>query len=145
MDIQCSSKLKKYFKEINNKIKDTHNLAEKARLKSLDPEKKVEVPLAKNMAERVVGLISVVCSDIVDTNLTDRIVELENEYGLLDWRVGFKIAEEVAKEKFCKFKDRQEAIEIGIRTGFAYLTDNIKSVLATVLTYYNWFHSLHKT
>ena len=36
--------------------------------------------------------------------------------------MSFIIAEEVANQKFCKFKDKKEAMEIGIRTGFAYHT-----------------------
>ena len=79
------------------------------------------------MAERVVGLISVVAPQLAGTNLTARIQELEEQYGMLDWRVGFSIAVEVAKEKFATFKDKREAMEVGIRVGFAYLTLGIVS------------------
>jgi DNA polymerase II large subunit len=79
------------------------------------------------MAERVEGLISDKAPQIVGSGIIKRINQLEEGLGTLDWRVGFKIAEEVAKEKFCKFKDKKEAIEIGIRVGFAYLTIGIVS------------------
>jgi hypothetical protein len=36
--------------------------------------------------------------------------------------VAFKIAEEIAKEKFCKFTNQLEAIDAGIRVGFSYIT-----------------------
>ena len=127
MVIATTPHMQKYFDDLNNHIAKCYSLAEKARKKGLDPEEEVPIPLAKNMAELVVSLISVVSPQIIGTPITPRIIELEQEYGLLDWRVGFKIAEEVAKEIFCKFNSKQEAIETGIRVGFAYLTLSIFS------------------
>ena len=102
-------------------------MASKARKKGYDPDDAVEVQLAKNMAERVVGLISVIAPQIVDSGVVERIIELEKEYGALDWRVALKIAEDIAKEKFCKFKDQEEAMSVGIRAGFAYVTVGVVS------------------
>ncbi len=127
MAIKASKEIKNYFKEIEKKIEKTYTIAKEARAKGLDPTDEISIPLAKNMAERVVGLISVVCPKITNSDVPKRISELEKEYGQLDWRVGFKIAEEVAKEKFFSFKEKKEAIEVGIRTGFAYLTLGIVS------------------
>lgn len=123
----ASEKINKYFDVLNNQVQQAFEIATEARQKSLDPEDKVEVSLAKNMAERVVGLISVIAPQIVNCGVVERIIELEKQYTSLDWRVALKIAEEVAKEKFCKFKDKKEAIEIGIRTGFAYHTVGVVS------------------
>ncbi|MBU0457276.1 MAG: DNA polymerase II large subunit [Nanoarchaeota archaeon] len=125
--MKASPEIKRYFTKIGQEVKKSYEVASKARSKGLDPEKEVSIPLAKNMAERVVGLISVVSPQIAKTNITERIAELEKEYGQLDWRVAFKISEEVAKEKFYKFSDKKEAIEVGIRVGFAYLTLGIVS------------------
>jgi len=125
--MKTSPEIKKYFKSINDEVKRSYDLANIARKKGFDPDDKVSIPLANNMAERVVGLISVLSPQIEKTKVPERIIELEKEYGQLDWRVGFKIAEEVAKEKFCKFEDKKEAMEVGIRVGFAYLTLGIVS------------------
>ncbi len=125
--MKTSPKIAQYFKDIEAGVQKAHKLATAARQKGLDPENEVSIPLAKNMAERVVGLISVVYPKITETKVTQRIEELEKEYGMLDWRVGFKIAEEVAKQQFCEFENKQQAIEIGIRVGFAYLTLGIVS------------------
>ncbi len=116
-----------YKKALQQSVKKCYELAGQARAKNLDPERIVPIPLAENMAERVVGLISVVAPQITNTGITRRIIELENEYGLLDWRVGLVIAEEVAHQKFCTFETAKEAIEVGIRVGFAYLTLGIVS------------------
>ena len=119
---ECSDEMKSYFDEIVEEVNVEFKIASEARKKLLDPNEKVEISLAKNMAERVVGLISTVAPQIIDSNVVGRIHELEEEYGILDWRVAFKMAEELAKQELCKFKNEKEAIEIGIRTGFAYIT-----------------------
>ena len=125
--VEASAKIKQYFEQIEGEVTRSYKVAEAARAKGLDPEDHVSIPLARNMAERVTGLISTLAPQLVGTKMTERIQELEKTYDLLDWRVGFKIAEEVAKENFCKFTDKKEAMEIGIRVGFAYLTLGIVS------------------
>src|SRR3989338_10643094 len=122
MLIATTPHMQKYFDDLNNHIAKCYSLAEKARKKGLDPEEEVPIPLAKNMAERVVGLISVVAPQIATTALPQRIFDLEKEYGFLDWRIGLRIAEEVARQQFCSFSTKEEAMEVGIRVGFAYLT-----------------------
>jgi DNA polymerase II large subunit len=111
-----------YFDELEKETLLTYNLALKARKKGYDPDVKPEIVLAKNLAERVIGLISVCAPQLRDSGAIKRIVELEKEFGILDWRVAFQIALEVSQEKFCRFVDKREAMEVGIRTGFAYVT-----------------------
>jgi DNA polymerase II large subunit len=114
--------MKEYFEEIDKKIQSAYKVATEARKKGYDPISEVEIPVAKDMAERVEGIISTVAPQIIGKGIPKRLRELEKKYGILDWRVSLVIAEEVAKEKFCKFKEKLEAIEIGIRVGFAYHT-----------------------
>ncbi len=122
-----SKEMKKYFEQIRTIVLKEYKIANEARKKGFDPEEKVDSPLAENMIERVEGLISTVAPQLIGSGATDRMFELEKEYGVLDWRVSLVIAEEIAKEKFCKFKDKKEAMEVGIRTGFAYHTQGIVS------------------
>ena len=126
-DIACSPRIKKYFDYLDDNTQKAHKVAVKARAQHYDPEDFVEIKLAKNMAERVVGIISVVAPQIVGSGVVERIIELEKEYGSQDWRVAFKIAHEIAEQKFCEFKDKTEAIEVGVRTGFAYVTVGVVS------------------
>jgi len=116
------NRLKKYFDKLEKETHAAYKIALKARSQGYDPELKPEIVLAKNLAERVIGLISVVAPQIADSGAIKRIAELEQKYGSQDWRVAFKISLEVAQEKFCKFQDKREAMEVGIRTGFAYVT-----------------------
>ena len=119
--------MKKYFEDIDRNIERIYCIAEEARKKNVDPVGNVEIPLARDMAERVVGLVSVIAPQIKDTNIVPRVHELEETYGKLDWRVSLKIAEEVAQGKFCKFQNQIEAMEVGIRIGIAYVTNGVVS------------------
>ncbi len=123
----ASDKTKKYFDSLKKDALKQYELATLARKKNFDPKDYVEVKLAENLAERVIGLISAVAPQLAEAGAIDRILELEKEYSPLDWRVALKIAHEIAEEKFCSFKDRKEAIEVGIRTGFAYVTLGVVS------------------
>jgi len=120
--MEKSKDIQSYFEKIDQEVIKGYNLAKQARSKGYDPTENVEIMLAKNMAERVEGLISVASPQIVGKGISQRIMEFEKEYGKLDWRVALSIALEVAQEKFCKFDSKNEAIDIGIRTGFAYVT-----------------------
>ncbi|MEA3378990.1 MAG: DNA polymerase II large subunit [Nanoarchaeota archaeon] len=120
--MEASLDIQKYFKKINDEVIQVYDIAQKAKSKGYDPDDEVTVPLAKNMAERVEGLISTVAPEIIGKGIVKRIQELEKKYGSQDWRIALIIAEEVAKEKFCKFESQKKAIEVGIRFGFAYVT-----------------------
>jgi len=120
-----SKEIDAYLKDLEIQLRSCYKVAAEARKMGFDPEERVDIPIAKNMAERVEGLIREVAPQLVGSKMTKRISELENEYALLDWRVGLKIAEEVATENFCKFDSKKQAMEVGIRVGFAYLTGGI--------------------
>ncbi|MEM2031461.1 MAG: DNA polymerase II large subunit [Candidatus Pacearchaeota archaeon] len=114
--------MREYFKEIEKKVKEAYEIAKEARLKGYDPKEKVEIDLATSLAQRAIGLVSLMYPQLKGSKVEARIKELEEQYGFLDPAVALKIAEEVAKEKFCKFRSLLEAMDAGIRLGFAYLT-----------------------
>jgi len=119
--------MQQYFKELEDKAKVVYSIAEQAREKGLDPISRVEIPLASTLAERVTGLISTIYPQIRNSGIEKRIRDLEKEYGLLDPAVALTIAQEISKEKFCKFKSLLEAIDAGIRVAFAYITLGVVS------------------
>ncbi|MDP3992477.1 MAG: DNA polymerase II large subunit [Nanoarchaeota archaeon] len=116
-----------YFKDIEKKTKEVYAVAEEARSKGLDPVDKVEIPLARSLAEKVVGLIATVYPQMNDSGIMERIIELEKKFGKLDPAVCLQIAEEIAKQKFCEFASLKEAIEAGARMGIAYITLGVVS------------------
>ncbi|MEM3091217.1 MAG: DNA polymerase II large subunit [Candidatus Pacearchaeota archaeon] len=119
--------INQYFKYIEQETKKIYDIAEKAREKKLDPIPKVEVTLARSLAEKVIGLISTIYPQLNEPKIVERILDLEKQYGKLDTMVSFIIAEEIAKQKFCKFASLLEAIEAGVRVGFAYITLGVVS------------------
>ena len=120
-------KTENYFKNIKSQVDLIYDVAQKARAKGFDPVDEVEIPLAMSMAEKVVGLISTMYPQMKDSGISKRILELEEKFGKLDPTVVFKIAEEVSEQKYCKFENLIEAIDAGIRIGFAYITLGVVS------------------
>jgi len=120
--MEASEQVQEYFRRLEKETHESYEIAGRARKKGFDPEKRVDIPVAKGVAQRVEGLISAVAPQIMKSGVAERIIELETEYGSLDWRVALKIAEEVAKQKFCKFDDTLKSMETGIRVGLAYIT-----------------------
>src|SRR3989338_1003806 len=93
-----------YFAMLEDQVKVCYSVAEEARTKGLDPLDKVEIPLARSLAEKVVGLISVVYPQVNDERITNRILELEKEFGALDYGVALRIAGEIPKKNFSTLK-----------------------------------------
>lgn len=116
-----------YFKNLRREVDKVYAMANEAKAKGYDPDDKVEIPLAMTMAEKVVGLISTIYPQMRDSKIAERILELEEQYGKLDTTVPFKIAEEIAKQKYCKFESLLQSIDAGIRVGFAYITLGVVS------------------
>ena len=123
--VDASKDMELYFESISKNLKEWYVLATKARKQGKDPEQKVDITLANSMAERVEGLVSVIAPQLANSNMTKRLHELEKKYPPQSWEIALLIAVEVAKEKFCKFKDKKESIEMGIRVGMAYSTAGI--------------------
>lgn len=119
--------IEKHFKVIGKEVDRCYQIGREARKKGLDPVSDVETPIATTLAEKAIGLISVLYPQLNNKKSVNRILELEEEFGKLDPGVAFRIAEEIAKEKFCKFEDLMQGIDAGIRVGFAYLTLGVVS------------------
>ncbi len=122
MTKELSAGVKKYFDIIDSEVSRAYDFANKAKSSGVDIDDRVDIILAKNLFERVVGLVKVVAPRLDEGRVVGRLIELEKEYGSQDWRVAFKISYEAAIQSFCKFKDEREAIEVGLRLGMAYIT-----------------------
>ncbi len=119
--------IKTYFRNLKQEVDRVYDFANEARKKNLDPVSEVEIPLAMNMAEKVVGLVSTLYPQMIGSGIDKRILALEKKYGKLDPAVCLQIAEEVAKQKFCKFSSLIEAINAGAKIAFAYITLGVVS------------------
>ena len=79
--MKTSPEMENYFGLIEKNLLNAYDLATRARKKGLDPEETVNIPLAKDMAERVTGLISSVAPQILESNINERNKELEKGGG----------------------------------------------------------------
>lgn len=127
MTIVASKKIHQYFDSLKTNTMKLHNLANEAKKTGIDPQLKSDIPLAASVAERVEAIMGSISPNLVGSGITTRISKLEQQYGFGDWRVALVLANEIADEKFCKFTEKIEAINIGIRTGFAYITQGTVS------------------
>jgi len=112
-----------YFDKIEKGVALAYEIANAARKKGKDIKDIVEIPLAKNLFERVEKLVGAVKPELINSGLAQRLEEIDKKYGSGDLRVALEIGYEVAQGKFCKFVDKREAIEVGIRVALAYITN----------------------
>ena len=106
-----NQKTEQYFKNLKSQVDVLYEVINNAKKKGIDPVDSIEIPLAMSMAEKVVGLVSVIYPQMQGSGIAKRILELEKKHGKLDPAVSFSIAEEVAKQKFCEFESLLQAID----------------------------------
>ncbi|MDY6789181.1 MAG: DNA polymerase II large subunit, partial [Candidatus Nanohaloarchaea archaeon] len=115
-----------YFERIEEKTEEAYSVAREARRQGKDPEKKVDIPVAEDLAAKSEGLISAsMHPELEDSGVQDRIRELEEEYGKNDERVALVIGKEIAENKFYEFEEFVDSIDAGLRVGLAYMTGGI--------------------
>ena len=76
--VTASENMQKYFNKIEEDVSIAFTKAQEAKKLGFDYEKEVEITLAKNMAERVIGIISVVAPQMKNSGAAERIIELKD-------------------------------------------------------------------
>ena len=110
-----------YFDRLEAETHHLYDIANEARSKGLDVETKTEVPLAKDLAERVEGLVG-------PEGVAQRIKELETD--ITREEVAFEIAAEIADGTFELTGEKAKFNEEGrcdqaLRTALAILTEGV--------------------
>ena len=105
-----------YFRSLEEGVKRAYSIALKARSRGFDPELEPEIPFAKDMAERVEGLVG---PKGVAPRIRELVEEMSNE------EAAIKIAGEIVKGKFGKFEDNEKTAEQALRTSLALITEGI--------------------
>ncbi len=116
-NVAVSANMQKYFSELQREIDNCYKIAEKARKKGLDPETKVEIPQAMDLAARVEQLVG-------PENIAPKIREVTKKITNREL-VSLDIAKYIASGKKYKFKTPEEALDQAIRTGLAILTEGV--------------------
>ncbi|MEM4272706.1 MAG: hypothetical protein QXH30_03885, partial [Candidatus Bilamarchaeaceae archaeon] len=97
-------------------LEKAYSLAEACRAKGLDPEKHVEVPIAKDVAARVEELVG-------PRGISQMIRELEHS-GMPRTEVAFVVVEKIVKGEIIQ-GDQRTLIEQAVRTGVSILTEGV--------------------
>ena len=95
-----------YFNDLESKLKHEMDIANEARSRGRDPKPFVDIPLAKDLADRVENLIGV-------KGTAERIRILEETMSREE--VALAIGRDVAQGVVGSFESKQEAIEGAIR------------------------------
>lgn len=110
-----------YFEILEEETQKVYAVAKNARLKGNDIDMEPEIPLAKDLAERVEGLVG-------PKDVAKRIKELEDEYSREE--VAFQIAREIVTKP--DEEGKEDSIEIkekkadqALRTALAILTEGV--------------------
>lgn len=110
-----------YFETLENETKKLYDIARQARLKGLDIELEPEIPLAKDLAERVEGLVG-------PEGIAARIKELEDDRSREE--VAFQIAREIVTTPDEEGKEdsmdvKEQKADQATRTALAILTEGV--------------------
>ena len=117
VSVAASSEMQEYFNDLQKELDNCYKIAEKARKKGLDPELKVEIPQALDLAARVEELVG-------PKNISEEIRKVTKKIGNREL-VSLEIAKSIASDKKYKFKNREEALDQATRTGLAILTEGV--------------------
>ena len=110
-----------YFERLESETHKLYEIANEARSKGFDVELETEIPLAKDLAERVEGLVG-------PKGIAKRIKELEENMSREE--VAFEIAAEIASQETTETGAKLEAqkqafADQGLRTALAILTEGV--------------------
>jgi DNA polymerase II large subunit len=112
----ASEEMERYFAALESRMRREYELARLCREKGFDPETRVEIPPAIDLAARVEELVG-------PKGVAQRIRDLSKEKNREE--LSLIVANEVAAGKFGTFDDKEKALDQAVRTGLAILTEGI--------------------
>lgn len=116
MKFAASDAMLEYFNGLETGLSDAIELANRARANGADPEPHVEIPIAKDLADRVEKLIGV-------SGVADKLRELEKTMSREEAALHVGVA--VARGELEKFESKREAIEAAVRVSMAVITEGV--------------------
>ncbi len=105
-----------YFESLRKELDRVYALAQVARKQGMDPEAEVEIPIAKDVAARVEGLVG-------PRGIASIIREME-QGGMSRPEIAFNIAEKLASGEIIQ-GDKRTLIEQAVRTSVGILTEGV--------------------
>jgi len=116
-NIAISSDMRSYFSRLQDDIESCYSIAGEARERGLDPELKVEIPRALDIALRVEQLVG-------PKGIAPKIRDITKKIGNREL-VSLEIARQIVNGDTYKFNKIEDALDQAIRTGLAILTEGV--------------------
>lgn len=116
MKFAASDAMLAYFNALESELNRAIDLANRARANGADPSPAVEIPIAKDLADRVEKLIGV-------EGVAKRLRELEAAMSREE--ASLQLGLEVASGKIKQFDSKKDAIEAAVRVSMAVLTEGV--------------------
>jgi DNA polymerase II large subunit len=116
MKFAASDPMLAYFSTLESELNRAIDIANRARASGADPLPSVEIPIAKDLADRVEKLIGV-------EGVAKRLRELESS--MYREEASLQLGVEVASGKIKQFESKRDAIEAAVRISMAVLTEGV--------------------
>ncbi len=116
MKFAASDPMLAYFSALESELNRAIDIANRARRNGADPLPSVEIPIAKDLADRVEKLIGV-------EGVAKRLRELESAMSREE--ASLQLGVEVASGKIKQFESKRDAIEAAVRISMAVLTEGV--------------------
>jgi DNA polymerase II large subunit len=107
---------RRYFRTIENELDAAREIAETARDRGEDPSPDVEIPVARDMADRVETVLEI-------DGVADRVRELEADHDREE--IAILLAEDFAAGRIGTGGSPAETVEAAVRTAVALLTEGV--------------------
>ncbi|MEE6210234.1 DNA-directed DNA polymerase II large subunit [Salarchaeum sp. III] len=105
-----------YFERLESRLDEAFDLAERAKQKGGDPEPEVEIPVAKDMADRVENILGI-------DGVAERVRELEGEMSREE--AALELTEDFVEGTVGDYETDAGKVEGAVRTAVALLTEGV--------------------
>jgi len=107
-----------YFERLESGLDEAMALAREARQRGGDPTEDVEIPIAKDMADRVENILGI-------DGVAERVREMEENPDLSREEAALELAEDFAEGRVGDYDSRAGKVEGAVRTAVALLTEGV--------------------
>ncbi|MCT9094794.1 DNA-directed DNA polymerase II large subunit [Haloarchaeobius sp. HME9146] len=106
----------RYFERIESRLDEAFELAERAKQRGGDPQPEVEIPTARDMADRVENILGI-------EGVAERVRELEGEMSREE--AALELVTDFVEGEVGDYETREGKIEGAVRTAVALLTEGV--------------------
>jgi DNA polymerase II large subunit len=106
----------RYFDRIESRLDEAFDLAQRAKATGGDPEPEVEIPTARDMADRVENILGI-------DGVAERVRELEGEMSREE--AALELVEDFVEGNVGDYESREGKVEGAVRTAVALLTEGV--------------------